>query len=61
MTWHFAGVSEYLVWLKLAEEVEEEEQEVNTGINASSGDDHPSVVILNGLHLGVYAYLSMCR
>jgi hypothetical protein len=44
-------VSEHLVRLKLAEEVEEEEQDADAGINASSGDDHPSVVILNGLRL----------
>ena len=41
MMWRFAVVSENLVRLKLAEEVEEE-QEVNTGVNASPGDDHLS-------------------
>ena len=51
MTWHLPVVSEHLVWLKLVQEAEEEEQEVNAAVEASSDDEHPSVVILNGLHL----------
>ena len=35
--------------MKLAEEVEE--RDWDAGVDASSEDDHPSVVILNGLHL----------
>ena len=42
------GISEHLVWMKLAEEVEES---WDASIDASSEEDHPSVVILNGLHL----------
>jgi hypothetical protein len=59
MTWRFAVVSEHLVRRKLAEEVEVEEQEVNTGINASSGGDRPPVVILNGLHLEDERYVCL--
>jgi hypothetical protein len=35
--------------MKLAEEVEERDWDAS--IDASSEEDHPSVVILNGLHL----------
>ena len=44
-------VSEQLVRLKIAQEVEEEHQELDVGIEGSSVDDHPSVVILNGLRI----------
>jgi hypothetical protein len=48
--------------MKLAEEVEEREWDV--GVDASSEDDHPSVVILNGLHLKedqcVYLPFNVC-
>ena len=44
-------VLEHLVRLKLTQEAEEEEQEVNVAVEASSDDEHPSVVILNGLCL----------
>ena len=61
-TWHFLVISEHLVQMKLAEEVEEREQEANVGIDASSDEDHPSVVILNGLRLEedqyVYSFLN---
>ena len=43
------GISEHLVRMKLAEEVEERDWDAS--IDASSEEDHPSVVILNGLHL----------
>jgi len=43
------GISEHLVWMKLAEEVEERDWDAS--IDASSEEDHLSVVILNGLHL----------
>ena len=43
-------VSEQLVQLKLAQEVEEGVQD-NTGGVEGLSDDHPSVVILNGLRL----------
>ena len=51
MMWHLPVVSEHLVQLKLAQEAEEEEQEVNAAVEASSDDEHLYVVILNGLHL----------
>lgn len=44
-------VSEQLVWLKVAQEVEEEAQDYNAGVEESLADDHPSVVILNRLQL----------
>jgi len=48
--------------MKLAEEVEE--REWDAGVDASSEDDHPSVVILNGLHLEedqcVYLPFNVC-
>jgi len=44
-------VSEQLVRLKLAQEVEEEAQEDDAGVEGLLDDDHPSVVILNGLRL----------
>jgi len=59
-------VSEQLVRLKLAQEVEEEEQDYNADVEGSLGDDHPSVVILNGLRLEedqyVHSYpIPICR
>lgn len=42
-------ISEHLVRMKLAEEVEERDRDA--GEDAWSEEDHPSVVILNGLHL----------
>ena len=58
MTWHLV-ISEHLVRMKLAEEVDERERDV--GIDALSEEDHPLVVILNGLHLEdeQYVYLSL--
>jgi hypothetical protein len=44
-------VSEQLVRLQLAQEVEEGEQDYVAGLEGSPGDDHPSVVVLNGLRL----------
>jgi len=46
---HPIGISEHLVRMKLAEEVEERDWDAS--IDASSEEDHPSVLILNGLHL----------
>ena len=43
-------VSEQLVRIQLAQEVEEQEG-LDTGADGSSADDHPSVVILNGLQI----------
>ena len=43
------GISEHLVWMKLAEEVEERDWDAS--IDASSEEDHLLVMILNGLHL----------
>ena len=45
--------------MKLAEEVEE--RDWNASIDASSEEDHPSVVILNGLHLEDDQYVSLPR
>ena len=58
MTWYLV-ISEHLVRMKLAEEVEEREQDA--GMDVLSEEDHPSVVILNGLRLEdeQYAYLSL--
>ena len=44
-------VSEQLVRLQLAQEVEEEEGLDVGGVDGSSADDHPSVVILNGIQI----------
>jgi len=44
-------VSEQLVRLQIAQEVEEEDQELDVGIEGSPVDDHPSVVILSGLRI----------
>lgn len=44
-------VSEQLVRLKLAQEVEEEAQGYDASVEGSLGDDRPSVAILNGLWL----------
>ena len=56
-------VSEQLVRLKLAQEAEEEEPELDADMEGSSMDDHPSVVILNGLRLEddqcVYCFLCL--
>ena len=56
-------VSEQLVRLKLAQEVEEGEQGDNAGVEGLPGDDHPSVVILNGLRLEddqyIYSYINL--
>jgi hypothetical protein len=56
-------VSEQLVRLKLAQEVEEGEQGDNASVEGLPGDDHPSVVILNGLRLEddqyVYSYINL--
>ena len=51
------GISEHLVQMKLAEEVEERDWDMS--IDASSDEDHPSVVILNGLHLEDDQYVSL--
>jgi hypothetical protein len=51
LTWHSKVVSEQLVRLQLAQEIEEGEHEVNAAMEGPSVDDHPSVVILNGLRL----------
>jgi len=61
LTWHSTVVSEHLARLKLAQEAEEEEQELDAGMEGSI-DDHPSVVILNGLRLedDQYVYFSLC-
>jgi hypothetical protein len=40
-----------LARLQLAKEVEDNEQELNAGVEGFSVDDHPSVVILNGIRL----------
>ena len=62
LMWHSTVVSEQLVRLKLAQEAEEEEQELDAGLEGSSIDDHPSVVILNGLRLedDQCIYFSLC-
>ena len=59
ITCHLLGISEHLVRMKLAEEVEERDWDAS--IDASSDEDHPSVVILNGLHLkdDQYVFLSL--
>ena len=44
-------VSEHLVRLQRAKEVEDEEYEVNASIDTASEDAHPSVVVLNGPRL----------
>lgn len=44
-------VSEQLVRLQLAQEVDEEDQDYVADLEGSPADDHPSVVILNGLRL----------
>jgi hypothetical protein len=44
-------VSEQLVRLQLAQEVEQEEQDDTADLEGSLADDHPSMVILNGLRL----------
>ena len=44
-------VSEQLVRLRLAQEVEEVEQDYVADVEASQADDHPSMVVLNGLRL----------
>jgi len=60
LTWHSKVVSEHLVQLQLAQEVEQGEQELNVGIEGLSVDDHPSVVILNGLRLEDDQYVCFC-
>jgi len=49
LTWCSTVVSEQLVRLQLAQEVDEGEDELDAGIEGSLAGDHPSVVILNGL------------
>jgi hypothetical protein len=44
-------VSEQLVRLQLAQEAEEGDRELDMGMQGSLADNHPSVVILNGLRL----------
>lgn len=51
LTWHLIVVSEQLVRLQLAQEVEEGEQDYVADLEESQADDHPSVVVLNGLRL----------
>lgn len=57
MMHHPLGISEHLVWMKLVEEVEEREWDAS--IDASSEEDHPSVMILNGLHLEDDQYIPL--
>jgi len=63
LTWHSIVVSEQLVRLQLAQEVEEGEQDYLVDLEGSQADDHPSVVILNGLRLEddqcVYSHLDL--
>ena len=40
-----------MVRLQLAQEVDKEADELDVGIERSLADDHPSVVVLNGLQL----------
>jgi hypothetical protein len=47
----FKVVSEQLVRLELAQEVEAGEQDLDVGVEGSAADDHPSVVVLNGLQI----------
>ena len=47
--WHSTVVSEQLVRLQLAQEVDEGDDELGVAIEGFSAGDHPSVVILNGL------------
>ena len=51
LTWRSIVVSEQMVWLQLAQEVNKEADELDVGIERSLADDHPSVVVLNGLQL----------
>ena len=44
-------VSEQLIRLQLAQEVDEGADELDVGIEGLPAGDHPSVVILNGLHI----------
>lgn len=72
LTWHLIVVSEQLVRLQLAQEVEEGEQDYVADLEESQADDHPSVVILNGLRLeddqcviptsiSKYSHIDRCR
>ena len=49
LTWHSTVVSEQLVRLQLAQEVDEGDDELGVVIEGFLAGDHPSVVILNGL------------
>ena len=49
LTWHLTVVSEQLVQLQLAQEVDEGEDKLDGGVEGSLAGDHPSVMILNGL------------
>jgi hypothetical protein len=51
LTWCSIVVSEQLVRLQLAQEVDEGENVLDAGIDGLSTDDHPTVVILNGLQI----------
>jgi hypothetical protein len=51
LTWHSIVVSEQMVRLQLAQEVDKEADELDVGVERSLADDHPSVVILNGLRI----------
>ena len=51
LTWHSIVVSEQMVQLQLAQEVDKEADELDVGVEGSLADDHPSVVILNGLRI----------
>ena len=56
MMWYLA-ILEHLVQIKLAKEIEERERDV--GMDIVSEEDHPLVVILNGLHLEDEQYVHM--
>jgi hypothetical protein len=47
----FKVVSEQLVQLQLTQEAEAEDQELDVNVEGLAVDDHPSVVVLNGLHI----------
>jgi len=51
LTWHLIVVLEQLVHLQLAQEVEQGEQDDTADLEGSLADNHPSVVVLNGLRL----------
>ena len=53
----FKVVSEQLVRLQLAQEVEAGDQELDVDVEGSVAGDHPSVVILNGLRIEDVQYV----